>query len=66
MKTKKDSLVGVNLTIFQDPFTREKEEGRATVKSVVERGAEGKVGWAECWVRFDNEKDDYLRIIAHI
>jgi hypothetical protein len=66
---KTDELMGVNLMVYEDPFTRQKEEGRATVTKVVRRGTDDgvkQVEWADCWVRFDGEKEEYYRTVAYI
>ena len=59
-----DILPGTELTIYEDPWTRTRPEGRAVVQSVVREGKEAGVGWADCWVRFVGDDDDCFRTIT--
>jgi len=59
-------IVGSEFEIFEDPFTRKRSEGRATVKKVVRSGDDDGVTWADCWVRFGGDSGDYYRTIAYL
>lgn len=63
-----DTLIGSEVMVFQDPFSRLREEGRAVIRRVVRRGKEGSVEWVDCWVRFvgDPLSGDCYRTIAYV
>ena len=59
-------IVGCEMEVFEDPFTREKSEGRARITKVVREGEVDGIIWADCWVMFDGETNEYYRTIAHL
>ena len=55
--------VGSKLTIYQDPYTRQKEEGRATITKIISE-SEHEI---HLKVRFEDEPEvEYPRVIAKV
>ena len=51
---------GDRVTIYQDPITCQKREGRATVVKVLREEEDGLV---ECLVRFIDETEEFIRLV---
>jgi len=47
--------LGVNVWIYEDPITQEKEEGNATIRSINTEGTEANGHLYECTVEFIKE-----------
>lgn len=64
MKSVKE-LIGMEVMIYEDPFMKQNEEGRATITDVIEQFHSNGVCWADCIVRFEGEKEMYTRTITY-
>ena len=67
-KQIEDALIGASVMVFEDPFTRMREEGRATVRSVITSESVNGCNYVDCWVAFDDdeEPEECLRTIAYV
>lgn len=66
-KAISDIRVGQELTVFEDPFTRQKPEGRAKLVTFIRAAnCTEPIHWEDWFVRFEGEEVDVRRRIAFI
>jgi len=55
---------GDTIMVYEDPFTREKEEGEAKITKILDTRFDGPFRETYCMVLFHGEEEDFHRLIV--